>query len=153
MKVIDLKDSAEFVEQYIDLRNYYAELLLSRPVTLEETRNWLKHENIEIRGLVDKEDFLGAIILYLDKDGEVGFFVRDQNQGIGTELLRVIEEVAKNIGLSFLWAWVLETNTIAKHVFQKNGFILVSTQQRRFKDKDIDGSIYKKYLKYNFYEK
>ena len=62
------------------------------------------------------------VILYVGKGSEITFFVKHPNQGIGSKLLNIIEDVAKERKLTSLWAWVLKNNFIAQRVFTKNGF-------------------------------
>ena len=94
MEIIDLKKEAGFVDQYIELRNRYAELLLTSAVEMTGTRQWLKRGDIEIRGIADGGVLLGVVILYLDRDNEIAFFARERNRGIGSKLLSIIESVA-----------------------------------------------------------
>jgi RimJ/RimL family protein N-acetyltransferase len=48
-----------------------------------------------------------------------------QNQGIGTELIRLVAEYAGDQGFKRLWLTVLTANAIAVHVFKKCGFRFV----------------------------
>ncbi len=48
-----------------------------------------------------------------------------QNQGIGTELIRLVAECAAEIGTKSLWLTVSTSNSIAVHVYQKCGFTFV----------------------------
>ncbi len=66
---------------------------------------------------------LGVAILYIDKGGEIAFFVRDQNRGFGSRLLNAIEMAATGRGLKNVWAWVLDDNYIAQRVFEKSGYV------------------------------
>lgn len=123
MEIIDLKEEEHYIEQYVQLRNKYAELLLTSSVNFFETKKWIKKNDIEIRGLAQNNVLLGVVILYLSKDGEVAFFVKDINIGIGSKLLNIIDEVAKERKLESIWAWVLDYNYIAQRVFEKKGYI------------------------------
>ena len=51
MDIIDFKKEEDFIEQYVYLRNSYAEQLLASPVDIYETKKWLKKAEVEIRGL------------------------------------------------------------------------------------------------------
>lgn len=142
MTVIDLKEHEEFLDQYIVLRNRYADLLLTTPVTRPETKTWLQNSNIEIRGIVQKKVLLGVVILYLKKGGEIAFFVNGPNKGIGSQLLHIIKQVARDKGLKSIWAWVLQDNTIAQRAFEKNGFTKTETGMREYKGMGMHGIKY-----------
>ena len=102
-KIIDLKKNEFFIAQYVDLRNRYVELLLTNPISVPETKEWLACEDVEVRCLIQDNVLMGAAILYLNKKGEVAFFVKEPKKGIGTKLLKIIEEVAKGRKLNSLW--------------------------------------------------
>lgn len=148
MQVIDLKENNPFIEQYVNLRNSYADLLISSEVNLSETKEWFSTADIEIKGLVEDDTLLGVVILYLKRDGEIAFFVKDKNKGIGTKLVNIIEKVAREKKLNFIRGWVLIDNMIARRVFEKSGFIKEGTSKREYKDTVIEGVKYKKYLNY-----
>jgi len=147
MEIIDFKEKEYFIEQYVHLRNSYTDLLFTSPVNIPETKEWLKKKNdIEIRGLVQDDILLGVVILYLNREGEIAFFVKNQNKGIGGQLLHIIVEVAKKKDMKFIWGWVLKDNFIAQRVFQKNGFVKESISEREYKGIIKYGIMYKKYL-------
>lgn len=146
MKIIDLKEEEYFIEQYVTLRNNHTELLLTSPVSISETREWLKRNDIEVRGFVQDDVLLGVVILYKQKDGEVAFFVRYPGKGTGSKLLKEIEEVAREKKLRFIWAWVRKDNLIAQRVFEKNGFKKGEISKRESHDGVKLGTEYKKLL-------
>lgn len=123
LTIVDLKLNDKYIDEYIVMRNSYAELLVTSVVDKEGTMKWLKNANIEIRGVVVDDKLQGVVILYLDREGEIAFFVKEKNKGLGTMLLSIIEDVAKEKLLPYIWAWVLKDNEIAKHVFKKVGFL------------------------------
>ena len=123
MLVIDLKQHQEFLEQYIALRNRYVDVLLTSPVKLEETQKWFADKHVEIRGIVQGQSLLGVVLLYLDKGGEVAFFVREPNKGIGSQLLSIIKQIANDKGLTSIWAWVLHDNINAQKAFEKTPYV------------------------------
>lgn len=145
-RIIDLKKEKGFVEQYINLRNKYADLLLTSFVNVLGTQKWLNTTNAEIRGIVQNNVLCGVVILHLDKNAEIGFFVKYQNKGIGSKLLNIIEKVAKEKGLDSIWAWALEDNVIAQHVFEKNGFVKKDTSKREYDGMTKSGINYRKCL-------
>ena len=51
--VIDLRDHPGYMEQYIEQRNRYSDLLLTRPVSREQTEKWLREDGVVVRCLVD----------------------------------------------------------------------------------------------------
>jgi len=146
-RMIDLKKDEFFIPQYVELRNRYVDLLLTNPVTAEETKEWLRKEDIEVRCLVDDHVLIGAVILYLDRQGEVAFFVKNRNRGTGSQLLEIIERVAKGRRLNSLWAWVMSSNVTARKAFTKNGYLLEGAAERRYKGKVLHGFVLRKKLK------
>ena len=143
-KIINLKEEESFIEQYVSLRNRYSKLLLTEPVNVAETREWLKSKYIEIRGLVENNILLGVVILYLNRDGEIAFFVKRQNMGIGRKLLKNIERVAKEKNLQSIWAWVLFDNVAAKKTFRKNGYTMEIESTRSYAGEGRTGVIFRK---------
>lgn len=147
IEVIDLKKEEYLIPQYVDLRNSYIDLLLSHPVTPTETKEWLTHEDVEVRCLVENGVLLGVAILYLNRRGEIAFFVREQNKGLGSKLLNIIETVAMERGLNAVWAWVLNHNEIAQKVFEKSGYMKEETTERKvYNQKDYQGIVFRKAL-------
>jgi len=147
VEVIDLKKQEHLIRQYVDLRNSYADLLLTHPVTLTETKEWLTHKDVEVRCLIENGVLLGAAILYLSRGGEIAFFARDPNKGLGGELLNIIETVALKRGLKAVWAWALEHNEIAQKVFERNGYIKKETPEIKvYNQEDYRGIVFRKAL-------
>ncbi len=146
MRVIDLKEETGYIEQYIHLRNSHIDMLLTSPVNKDDTMKWLERRDVEIRGVVDGDVLAGVVILYLGREGEVAFFAKDKNKGMGTRLLSIIEDIARKMNLPFIWAWVLKDNKIAKHVFEKSGFLNDGVQTREHDGILYDGVKYKKLL-------
>ena len=132
MEVIDLKKDDRFVGQYVHLRNSYVDLLLTSCVGNSETREWLKNEDVEVRGLVSDDVLTGVAILYMNKGGEIAFFAKEKNRGIGGRLLALIEEVARKRKLDTIWGWVVDGNLIAQRVFQKSGFVSEGMSEREY---------------------
>lgn len=146
MKTIDLKRDRSLLNQYIELRNSYAEMLLTEPVTPEGTLEWLQRDDIEVMGLAEGNTLLGAVILYLDRNGEIAFFVREKNKGVGSRLLDLIEYMAKQKKMQSIWSWVLKDNLIAQRVFEKHGFEKEGETIREYKGRPKQGLEYKKIL-------
>jgi ribosomal protein S18 acetylase RimI-like enzyme len=148
MEIINLKEKEYFIEQYVNLRNSYTELLLTSPVNITDTKEWFKKADIEIRGLIEDNILLGVVILYLSRDGEIAFFAKDKNRGVGSKLLNIIEEVGKEKNLRSVWGWVIEGNFIAQRVFEKSGFEKIESCAREYKGIFKQGFKFKKFLKY-----
>ncbi len=142
MKIVDLKDSPEFLEQYIEMRNSYADLLLTQPVGMEQTRLWLKKQDIEVRGLAERDLLLGVVILYLDKDNEIAFFARETNKGMGGLLLDVVEAIAREKELGSCWSWVWKENVPAQKAFEKKGYVRGEGEIRQFQNSPRPGFKY-----------
>lgn len=133
MDEVNLRQREDLIEQYVNLRNSYTDVLLTLPVDVDRTKEWLKKADVEVMGLAKDNILMGVVILYLHRDGEVAFFARERNKGTGSRLLDIIERVAKEKGLRFLWGWVLEDNLIARRTFEKNGYIRKETAGREYK--------------------
>jgi len=146
LKIIDLKKDEFFIPQYIELRNHYVDLLLTNSVSVGETKEWLGREDVEIRCLIEDNVLTGAAILYLNKKGEVAFFVKEPQKGIGAKLLKIIEEVAKGKKLNSLWAWVMSSNLAAQKTFIKNGYLMEGETERRYRNKILQGFVFRKKL-------
>jgi RimJ/RimL family protein N-acetyltransferase len=145
-KIIDLKKDKKFIEQYVELRNKYTDLLLTDSVDISGTEEWLKKSNIEIRAIVEDDILHGVVILYLNRDAEVAFFAKEKSKGTGSKLLQIIEKVAKQKELPYIWAWVLEENLIAQRVFEKAGFKREGIDEREYKGLIRKGVNFRKML-------
>lgn len=148
VKEVNLKERLEFIKQYVELRNRYADLLVTDLVSIEQTRAWLKRGDIEVVGLSSGGILLGAVILYLSRENEIAFFVKEQNKGIGSRLLDLVEHVAKSKKTDSVWAWVLDRNEIAQHVFEKKGFFKDGKKQKKQGAIIKTGVVYRKKISY-----
>lgn len=146
MEIIDLKQREDFLQQYVNLRNSYSELLLTNPVSISDTKEWIKKVDVEIRGIVKEHILCGVVMLYLDKGGEVSFFVEKRGKGIGSKLLKIIEDVAREKELKGIWAYVLQENTIARRVFEKSGYSKGKITERNYNGIFRKGIEYKKVI-------
>jgi GNAT superfamily N-acetyltransferase len=144
VETVDLRKHESFIPQYVDLRNTYKDLLLTTPVTITETKEWLLNKDVEVRCLVKNNILIGAAILYLNKKGEIAFFVKEQKGGIGSQLLDIIEKVARERSLDSVWAWVLSSNVDAQKVFIKNGFFLEKEGKKKYNNKTLKGIVFRK---------
>ena len=122
MRSIDLRKDTGFVNQYIELRNTHANTLLTLPVDMESTLEWLRRTDIDVIGLIEGNTLLGAVIIYYNRKGEITFIAKEPGKGIGGKLLVLIEELALKKRLDYIWAWTLIDNFAAQRAFEKNGF-------------------------------
>lgn len=142
--IVDLKEHPEFIDTYVELRNRYSGLLQTHLISLEETKGWLLGDGVEVAGLVEGGALEGAAILYLDRGGEIAFFVARPGRGNGPRLLAAIEEVARKRGLVRVWAWVLAGNERASKAFLKCGYTLLGVTRRVAEGSDSIGSFFSK---------
>jgi GNAT superfamily N-acetyltransferase len=145
-EILDLKEKENFIEQYVNLRNNYTKLLLTCPVNVFETKLWIRKPYVEIRGIVQNNILLGVVILYLNRNGEITFFVKYQNKGLGGRLLDIIEDVSKKKKLKNIWGWVLKDNLVAQRAFEKKGFTREGMSKKVYEGTLREGFRYKKFL-------
>jgi hypothetical protein len=145
-RLVNLKEEQNFIEQYVQLRNRYCDLLITNSVNTVETREWLKGEDTEIRCIVHDNLLLGVVILYLKRKGEIALFSRIKHSGFGGKLLSMIEIVAKERGLQEVWAWVLCDNVVAQRTFLKNGYKKSVNSTKIYRDQIMQGFIFRKKL-------
>ncbi len=144
--IVNLKEETNFIEQYVQLRNQYCDLLVTNPVNISETRKWIKREDIEVRCIVRDNLLVGVVILFINRKGEIAFFSRIRHQGLGSKLLSIIENVAKDRGVREVWAWVLFNNVVAQRAFLKNGFKMSESLTKTYKDQIMNGFVFRKEL-------
>jgi len=145
-RLINLKEEPDFIEQYIQLRNRNCDLLVTNPVNAAETREWLKREDIEIRGIVCGGVLVGVVILFLSRKGEIAFFSGMKRTGIGRKLRAIIEIAARERGLREVWAWVLSDNIIAQRTFLNKGYQNKGNLNKEHKGQIMTGFVFKKIL-------
>jgi hypothetical protein len=137
--IINLKENDAFVEQYVLLRNLYCDALGTPPVNVVETRIWLIREDIEVMGLARGNILSGVVILYLHRNGEIAFFTKNPNQGMGSKLLTLILEVAREKKLYSVWGWTEVSNGLAQRVFEKSGFSNEGMVEKKYRGLDRKG--------------
>ncbi|TFH29360.1 MAG: GNAT family N-acetyltransferase, partial [Deltaproteobacteria bacterium] len=120
------------------------DLLLTEPVTVEGTTQWLRDGKVEVRCLLEKGLLKGSVILYLDRDGEVAFFAGEPGKGIGTRLLAIVENVAREKGLGRLWARVLTSNEPARRAFLKAGYELDGSADGSWRGKPYEVHVFRR---------
>lgn len=143
-RVLNLKEHHDLIPQYVELRNSYCELLLTQPVEVAETIQWMQNTSVQLRVIEEEYRILGVALLYPDRGGEVAFFARQKNKGIGTRLLEEIDGVAMLAKLPLIWAWVRDDNFVAAKVFEKCGYLRSGREGRIYKEQLIRGIRYTK---------
>ncbi len=144
LKIVNLIDTPRFMTEYVDLRNRYTKELLTAIVTVDETVAWLNGSNVHVLIAENGDELLGAIILYLDKNGEIAIFTKYQGKQIASALLQNMKNVAKKIySLQSLWCWVANNNHASLRVFIKNDFVLFENTTRRYGNISIAGQMLK----------
>jgi hypothetical protein len=139
MREINIKKEREFVDQYLDLRNSYCSLLMTKPVQKAATLEWLSRDDIEAWGFADKSVLEGVALLYLAREGEVAIFARRIQSGMGGPLLTMIEKVASGRGLSSVCAWTRADNKTAARVFARQGYAVSGTSVKEYEGELHDG--------------
>lgn len=142
--VVNLKVARSYIDQYVNLRNQYTQILLTRSVTAEETEKWLNSGEVSVRCLVLNGKVIGAVILNFQRDGEVTFFAAVTGRGIGQHLLAVIEKVAREKKLEAIWAWVLNENEAAQKAFIKSGYAREKEMNRIYEGRKVNGICFRK---------
>ncbi|QOX80358.1 GNAT family N-acetyltransferase [Trichlorobacter lovleyi] len=138
--VLDLKNHPELLPQYVDLRNRYCELLLTQPVEIAETIQWMHETTTEIWAIAEDNCIHGVLLLYISRGGEIAFFATQKNRGTGTKLLHLADQIAQKKKLASIWAWVRKDNPIAANVFKKCGYSESGDEDRTFRDQRIKGT-------------
>jgi GNAT superfamily N-acetyltransferase len=143
-RIIDFKEEESFIDAYVSLRNRYSELLLTKPVSVVETREWFKSSHVEVRGILEESTLIGVVILYLNRKGEIAFFAKHHDQGIGSALLKIIEGVAKENKIKSVWAGIFFDNEAAQITFRKNGYTMEGESSRCYEGESKRGVIFRK---------
>lgn len=137
MRIVNLKSNPVYISQYVQLRNHFKELLMTDPVTIQETQKWLESQDVEVRLLIKQNKVEGAIVLYINKDNEIAIFVKNTGKSLGSELLKAIIEEAKCRNIPYLRAIVRNDNIYAKRFFIKHGFMIRMQYVKKYKGNDI----------------
>ena len=141
------EDLDDYVELFNSLVDTEAEIVTYQKLSREENADWLTKrltalEKDEELSLVaeTEEKVVGNVCLVKGKGitahtGEIKTMIVKnsyQDIGIGTQILEKIIECAKEMGLKTLYLWVLSTNPLAYHVYQKAGFRETGRKPRFF---------------------
>ncbi len=140
----DLDDLLEMINSLVDEG---ADIVMSAKTTREEEIDWLaraltrlaKDEIIYVVAEVDgkvvaNSEISRGLTGYVKHTGNIGIAIRDgyRNLGIGTQMMNVLVEQAKKLGLQVLILTAFASNERAVHVYEKVGFSIVGTIPRRF---------------------
>jgi ribosomal protein S18 acetylase RimI-like enzyme len=132
-RMSDLNDFLDFINSLVDEQ---ADLLLEERLTLENEVDWLRNLLAEIeKGVVISviAEVDGSIIgnsgvrLGIERTSHVGLLyiaVKNgyRNAGIGTEMMQILIEESRRIGLELLHLTVFDSNQQAKYLYEKIGF-------------------------------
>ena len=134
----DLDDMLEFINSLVEEG---AEIMATEKKTREEEVDWLarhlatveKDKKVAIVAEVDG-GFVGQLEVvpqrgYSKHVGGLGIAIRDgyRDIGIGTELMKEAETLARRLGLELLTLEVFATNSRARHVYEKVGYRVVGS--------------------------
>ena len=138
-KIVNIRENIEFLDEYVSLRNKYVDNLLSHHVTLQDTLKWLNNTDVELYGLVKGKEIIGVILIYVEKGGEITFFVKYPGRGLGSVLLQTAEKFAIKMDIKRLYAWTRCDNVAARRSFEKNGYTNQGIYIRDYEGNKIKG--------------
>ena len=137
----DLDDMLEFINSLVEEG---AEIMATEMKTREEEIDWLaghlsaieKDRKVAIIAEVDGR-FIGQVEFtpkggYSRHVGVLGIAIRDgyRDVGIGTELMMEAEVQAKRMGLEIMALEVFASNSRARHVYEKLGYLVVGREPK-----------------------
>ena len=132
-RMSDLDDLLEFINSLVDEG---AEILIEKRTTREAEADWLgrlladieKGSVICVAGEIDGKVVANSEVRKgtgkRSHVGSLGIAIRDgyRDVGTGTEMMRVLVEEARRVGLKVLRLTVFDSNLRARHVYEKVGF-------------------------------
>jgi N-acetylglutamate synthase-like GNAT family acetyltransferase len=129
----------------INIRDYSQEQVNAWATKTMNYEYWLERLQIKQPYVAEIE---GEIVGFveLEADGHIDCFYchsQYQNQGIGTELLNYIEDIAKSRNNQKLYA---EVSITAKPFFLKRGFSIIKKQRVKRRGKVFKNYVMEKYL-------
>jgi RimJ/RimL family protein N-acetyltransferase len=132
MHWVDIKSAdSDMLLQYVGLRNMYVTELATEKVELEETLCWLKQTPVIIQGMVEDDELRGVGIVYRDRHDELTYFARYPRRGIGTLILKRMEDLASAHGIDRLWAKVNSNNVASARCLIRNGWVRTKSENKR----------------------
>ena len=92
------------------------------------------------RSIWRSDRLVGFVILALDPDGRSVEFrrivVSERGRGIGSHVVRLVQDLCRReLGRERIWLDVFETNTRARHVYEKCGYRRFGTS--RYEDRKL----------------
>ncbi len=129
----DLDDCIEFINSLVDEGS---DIAMETKVTRDEEADWLgrrlasmeKGELVDVVAEVDGKMVANAEITRrkgnMSHVGDIGIGIRAgyRGTGIGTELMKMLVDYSKNMGLKIVVLAVFETNKTAQGLYKKAGF-------------------------------
>jgi len=146
MQLINIKNSVEYIKQYVEMRNLFTQALLTESVNVENTKRWLNKTDSRVLGLVAKNLLKGVVIIYPQRNFEIAVFAAEERKGIGTSLLEIAEIHANKLGSNFIWAWVRNDNFSAQRCFINSNYAEEGRDVRQYNGHSIKGVIFTKSL-------
>jgi len=74
MQLINIKNSVEYIKQYVEMRNLFTQALLTESVNVENTKRWLNKTDSRVLGLVAKNLLKGVVIIYPQRNCDIAVF-------------------------------------------------------------------------------
>ena len=157
LRPLESKDAASMLEWMLDDQVTQYLNLKEEQKNLDSVLNYIKNSqndaNNKHLAIVDENDeYFGTVSLKninsVDKHAEFAIVLslKSQGKGYGKEAMKAILEEAISLGLHKVYLNVLQSNTIAKHFYEKCGFILKG---------EYEDHIYRngQYLNLDYYER
>lgn len=119
--MFNLADYPEYIPSYVKLRNMYKEELNTAEITVESTEKWLERDTGTIFCWLIEGPYLGAMIT-VRKSGEITICSRFYS--MGDIMVKRAEIIAKEMGLTEVFAYVRDDNERSKKCFIRNGYEL-----------------------------
>ena len=121
MTTVDLRQYKFLIPEYVSMRNRYVSELMTIPITLEMTIDWLDAR--PSKGMVfcvlSGNSLVGAFIISFERRQEFSVFVDKPGTGTGRFILGELERVCRSEGISKIWARIRDDNVRAKAFFDK----------------------------------
>lgn len=144
-RIVNLKEHPEWVASYVELRNRFAEALVTKPVTAEETKRWMAAENVDVWVAASKTRVVAAAVLFGQRGGEVAIFNSMPHSNIASQLLQALEQKARE-SQKLVWAWTYQFNARAGEFFERNGYKDLGLQEKAAGSQTLLGHRWEKHF-------
>jgi GNAT superfamily N-acetyltransferase len=104
------------------MRNRFVKELMTKPVTIAETKQWMNDDVGEIICMIEDGSLVGGVIIYEFTEA-IAIFC-EPGKGCGSRLLEYAERWAKEDGHDTLMAKVQPDNERSVRFFLKHGYAL-----------------------------